>query len=652
MPKLKIDGKEVVVAEGTTILDAARRNGIEIPTLCHHPDLSRWGGCRLCVVEIDGSPKLAASCVMPVREGMEVVTSNPRITEARKIILEFLFAERNHNCMICPLSGACELQQLAYSLQMDHLTVAPSFDRFPVDLTSEYIGIDHNRCVLCGRCIRACSEKAGARVLGFHNRGPKTLIGLDLDESREESTCVNCGVCVQVCPTGALYSRYRTHYSVLGHKGKNRVKIDSLCPACGMMCPTRAVVAENVLIEIGGDLSGTPDRPDQGQLCPRGRFEPLKNGKPRLTKPMVRAKSGKWEETSWESALDLIAGSLDGGKKRVFGLASSGCSNEELYLFRELMKGIKASGLDTFDGIQRRTIVEAFRRIGKTYPEADWRHLSSADFILIVGADPAESHPVLASRIRKRMLEAGAVLAAVGPDDPFEPWSEHYIPVLPGEAASTVSALIGALEEGTEAPEHAGIAELAKAFRKSENPIIVTGAGITGAGDAVALSRLMDLALLKGLLPGETMRLMVLRSGGNATGAEALGIPSKEDSLSAVGRWDAGIVLFAGEDLSDNGAAERIPPAGFLAAISPYLTEGLKERASVLIPKPTWLEEAGTFTGVKGTGSRFKPEILKPAEEVPKTWETLLALGGRAGVDPEPETFDVLRARAGGADRE
>ena len=130
--KLTIDGKEVLADEGATILEAARQNAIHVPTLCHHDALSNYGGCRMCVVEVDGSPKLVASCVTPVRNGMEVVTSNDNIIESRRTILEFIFAERNHNCMFCPQSGDCELQKLAYELQMDHLTVSFSFNQFPV----------------------------------------------------------------------------------------------------------------------------------------------------------------------------------------------------------------------------------------------------------------------------------------------------------------------------------------------------------------------------------------------------------------------------------------------------------------------------------------------------------------------------------------
>jgi len=176
---ITIDGKEVMVQEGMTILEAAQENGIPIPTLCHHPSLTDWGGCRLCVVQVDGSPRLAASCVTPVRQGMDIETANEVVLESRRMTLEFLFAERNHNCMFCPRSGDCELQNLAYELQMDHLTVSFSFARFPIDVTSEYMVIDHNRCVLCGRCVRACQEIAGAHVLNFQNRGPRSLIGLE-----------------------------------------------------------------------------------------------------------------------------------------------------------------------------------------------------------------------------------------------------------------------------------------------------------------------------------------------------------------------------------------------------------------------------------------------------------------------------------------
>ncbi|MBU2549484.1 MAG: (2Fe-2S)-binding protein, partial [Proteobacteria bacterium] len=248
---LKIDGREVVVPEGTSILEAARENGFHIPTLCHHPDLSPYGGCRLCVVEVDGAPRLVASCVTPVRNGMDVVVKNERIVEARRTILEFLFAERNHYCMICAQSGDCELQALAYEYQVDHLTVPVLGDEFPVDTTHEDLVIDHNRCVLCGRCIRACQELAGNAVLGFQNRGGRTMVCVDLNGQLGESSCVSCGLCVQLCPTGAIFNRHRTHYAVKG-KAKDWQTVESVCPECGLLCPATYVLKGNNLIKVEG----------------------------------------------------------------------------------------------------------------------------------------------------------------------------------------------------------------------------------------------------------------------------------------------------------------------------------------------------------------------------------------------------------------
>ena len=264
---LVIDGKDVQVPQGTTILEAARQIGVHIPTLCHHPALSAYGGCRMCVVEVDEAPRLVASCVTPVRKGMSVVTSNQRIFESRRTILEYLFSERGHQCMICAKSGDCELQALAYEHQMDSLC-APSLDNyFQVDATHGDLAIDHNRCILCGRCVRACKELAGQSVLNFHNRGVNVVIGADLSDGIGNSTCISCGICVQVCPTGAIFNRLRTHYAVFDKSAELR-RVDSLCTQCELLCPIICWTKGADLIKIESRLLDS--NPVSRMLCRRG----------------------------------------------------------------------------------------------------------------------------------------------------------------------------------------------------------------------------------------------------------------------------------------------------------------------------------------------------------------------------------------------
>ena len=172
------------------------------------------------------------------------------------------------------------------------MPVSSSFDKFPTDVTSEYLAIDHNRCILCGRCVRACQEISGVHVLNFNNRGPQNLIGFDLGDTREDSTCYSCGVCMQVCPTGALYNRYRTHYMVKGHS-KAWDAIESFCPRCGLLCPTISYVHDNNILKVEGKLSGGNNGTGGGQLCYKGRFEVFKTKGHRLIHPMVKDKEGK-----------------------------------------------------------------------------------------------------------------------------------------------------------------------------------------------------------------------------------------------------------------------------------------------------------------------------------------------------------------------
>ena len=208
---LEIDGSTVTALEGQSIVNAAWDSGIHIPRLCHVGGLADPGACRLCLVEIEGQKKLQPSCLTKVSEGMVVRTTTDALKSYRKLIVELLFAERNHVCSVCVLDGACELQDLASDLGVDHVRFTPQYPKFEVDISHARFGLDPNRCILCTRCVRVCDEIEGAHTWDVAGRGRNSRVILDLDEPWGESeSCTGCGKCVQLCPTGALFLKDKT----------------------------------------------------------------------------------------------------------------------------------------------------------------------------------------------------------------------------------------------------------------------------------------------------------------------------------------------------------------------------------------------------------------------------------------------------------
>ncbi len=334
--KFTINGKEVEVPVGSTILQAAEMVGVDIPRLCYDPDLSKLGACRLCVVEVKGNRLLPASCVTPVTEGMEVQTESPAVVEARRTILELLVANHPLDCMTCEKMGDCRLSDYCYRYNVKESAFTGEQHDFAIDDSNPFIIRDLNKCILCGACVRACEEMTGQDNLSYLYRGFNRKATTAGDVPYIDSDCVFCGQCVAVCPTGAL-----TEKSMAGEARRWDIeKVRTTCPFCGTGCNFDLAVKNGKVI---GVLSAE-DAPVNGRmLCVKGRFgwDYIYNER-RLTTPLIK-KNGQFVEASWDEAYDLIADKLNSikekyGSESFAALSSARCSNEENYLMQKFTR--------------------------------------------------------------------------------------------------------------------------------------------------------------------------------------------------------------------------------------------------------------------------------------------------------------------------
>lgn len=337
---LTIDGQRVTVPAGTTILEAARSIGIDIPTLCHDPELTAPGACRICVVEVEGWRNLPASCVTAVAEGMVVHTESPTVVEARRTIIDLLLANHPQDCMTCEKFGECRLADYAYRYGVRQTTFTGERRQVPVDDTSPAIYRDPNKCILCGKCVRVCDEVVGRHVYDFMFRGFVTKIGpaFDMGLGEKESGCVSCGSCVAVCPVGAL-----TEKNMMGKGRKWEIKkVRTTCPYCGCGCNFDLNVKDGKVIGV----TTAEDNPVNGRhLCVKGRFGyDFIHSPERLTTPLIR-KNGELVEATWEEALQLVAEKFTEIKQKhgsdAFGvLTSARCTNEDNYLMNKFARAV------------------------------------------------------------------------------------------------------------------------------------------------------------------------------------------------------------------------------------------------------------------------------------------------------------------------
>jgi formate dehydrogenase major subunit len=330
-----INGIQYEVEKGITILEACRKAGIDIPTLCHDDRLEPSSSCRMCLVEIEGSKKLVTSCSTLVKENMVVYTHSARVMEARKEVLDLLVSNHPMECLTCAKSGKCKLQDYCYEYGITEASYKGARRKPKIDTSNPFYDYDASKCILCGLCIRVCDELQGTSAIGFENRGFDVVVTTPFNEGLVNSKCVSCGNCVSVCPVGALTPKKQTY------RHWETKKVRTTCSYCGVGCQMDLVVKENRV--VGVEPANVV--PNDGLLCVKGKFAyKFINHPDRLKTPLIK-RNGKFEEASWDEAYRYIRRKVneikeENGPDAFAGLTSARCTNEENYLFQKLFRAV------------------------------------------------------------------------------------------------------------------------------------------------------------------------------------------------------------------------------------------------------------------------------------------------------------------------
>ena len=456
---LTIDGFEVTVPDGTSVMRAAAEAGLQVPKLCATDSVEAFGSCRLCVVEIEGRRGTPASCTTPVAEGMVVHTQSPKVKKIRRGVMELYISDHPLDCLTCAANGDCELQDMAGMVGLRDVRYEAGDNHFetrsatganpqyvPKDDSNPYFSYDPSKCIVCSRCVRACEEVQGTFALTIEGRGfdSRVSAGAGLDDFLS-SDCVSCGACVQACPTATLQEK-----SVL-ELGTPERSVVTTCAYCGVGCSFKAELNGDELVRMVPYKHGKANR---GHSCVKGRFAwGYATHQDRVLSPMIRDSiDDPWKEVSWDEALGFAAKRLRDlqekhGQKSIGVITSSRCTNEETYLVQKLARAV--FGNNNTDTCARVCHSPTGYGLGQAYGTSagtqDFDSVEHTDVAIIIGANPTDAHPVFASRLKKR-VRAGAKVIVIDPrridmvkSTHIE--ASHHLPLRPGTNVAVVSAI-------------------------------------------------------------------------------------------------------------------------------------------------------------------------------------------------------------------
>lgn len=414
---LTIDGHQVTVPAGTSIMRAAMLAGIAIPKLCATDSLEAFGSCRVCLVQIEGRRGFPASCTTPVEEGLIVTTENKRLNDLRRNVMELYISDHPLDCLTCPANGNCELQDTVGQVGLRE--VRYGFDganhrQAKTDDSNPYFTFDPSLCIVCSRCVRACEETQGTFALTVENRGFDSVISTGANGNFLDSDCVSCGACVNDCPTGALIEN-----TVIA-QGQPTHAVVTTCAYCGVGCGLKAELKGEKIVRMTPWKDG---KANEGHACVKGRFAWGYMQHPdRITTPMIRSSINEpWKQVSWEEAINYAASEIKRiqnkyGVDSVGGITSSRCTNEETYLVQKLVRaGFGNNNVDTCARVCHSPTGFGLKQtLGESAGTQTFESIADSDVIVVMGANPSDAHPVFASRMKRRIRE-GAKLIVIDP---------------------------------------------------------------------------------------------------------------------------------------------------------------------------------------------------------------------------------------------
>jgi NADH-quinone oxidoreductase subunit G len=569
MVKLTMNGREITAEKGTLLIEAARQNGIEIPSFCYYEGLTLQAACRMCLVEVEKTPKLQVGCTLPVAEGMVVHTESDQVKSARKGTLEFLLTNHPLDCPVCDKGGECELQDMVFRYGAGESRFTERKMHTPEQQWSPVVFYDGPRCILCYRCVRACDEGMGVKALGVANRGAGSEIVPNFSDHLE---CDECGACIDICPVGALTSgtyRYQTRPWEMNHVG-------TICTHCSDGCRTTLGVRNDKIIRGNNrDRSGV-----NGEfLCVKGRYAfDFVEHPERLQSPMLRS-GDQWEPVSWAQALEIAAKKFSAAK--TFGvIGSNHTTNEENYFLAKMARqGLKTENIDHHRTGDLATLFDALS--GKNDALATTADLYSAKAILVVGADLAQQHPFLSYQARANFRHHAAHIYAVtsGPVREDE------------QAAASVRVQKGG--------EIAGVESLRDKLKAESELVIVFGDAIQG--DAVRKLVAFGDSL------GVSVKYVCLVDYSNSRGAFDMGVVPRNGGLSVQQMLaaDLDVLWVVGANPLKSATMSH---KSFVVVQDLFMTE-TAQHADLVLPAASAYEKSGTVTNVCGEAQKLKAAL-------------------------------------------